>query len=407
MPVREWTHWAVGYGVLRPVWKLQARRGDPLARLVRIDIDPAADIYPLIEEIRERGRMCRVTMTGWVTADAQIVREVLRDGRFRTIKLRDRSPFRIVQWILAKTDPGVLSPIEPPSMLVTDPPEHTRLRRLVSRAFTPRAIEGLRIRIHEVVDELLRDLEGRTECDLVAEYTSRIPVAVIAEMMGIPSHETHRLVVIAETITKMIGTTAATWHDFRGAMTVLREFDQYLAQHIGRLRLGDAADSILSDVLHNGDLTDVEVRMLAGLLLGAGFVTTTHVMGKGVVALARHPDQVAMLRATPEGWPNAIEEILRYDTTAQLVPRVAAEDVELHGYPVRAGDAMLLLMGGANRDPGVFEHPDIFDVNRANAREHISFGIGMHACLGAALARMELHIGLQSLFERFPRLGRR
>ncbi|GBE63770.1 putative cytochrome P450 [Mycobacterium sp. MFM001] len=403
--VREWTHWAAGYGVLRPVWKLQARRGDPLARLVRIDIDPGADIYPIIEEIRKRGRMCRVTMTGWVTADAQIVRDVLRDGRFRTIKQRDRSPFRIVQWILAKTDPGVLSPIEPPSMLVTDPPEHTRLRRLVSRAFTPRAIEGLRIRIHEVVDELLRGLEGRTECDLVAEYTSRIPVAVIAEMMGVPSDETRRLLVIGETTTKMIGTSAASWRDFRAAMSVLREFDQYLAQHIERLRHDDAADSILSNVVRNGDLTDVEIRMLAGLLLGAGFVTTTHVLGKGLVALVRHPDQLATLAAHPDGWPNAIEEILRYDATAQIVPRVATEDLELQSYPVRAGDAMLLLVGGANRDPAVFEHPDIFDVTRANAREHISFGTGMHACLGAALARMELHVGLQSLFERFPQLA--
>ncbi|BBZ11164.1 cytochrome P450 [Mycobacterium branderi] len=404
VPVREWTHWAVGYGVLRPLWKLQARRGDPLSQLVRIDINPAIDIYPLIEEIRAGGRMRRIAMTGWVTADAQIVRDVLRDIRFRTIKQRDRSPFRIVQWILAKTDPGVLSPIEPPSMLVTDPPEHTRLRRLVSRAFTPRAIEGLRNRIHEVVDELLRELEGRAECDLVAEYTSRIPIAIIAEMMGIPRDETDRLLEIAQATTKMIGTAAASWRDFRAATKVLREFDQYLAEHIERLRGGGAPDSILSDVIRHGDLSDVEVRMLAGLLLGAGFVTTTHVLGKGIVALAHHPDQLATLCANPEVWPNAIEEILRYDTTAQIMPRVATEDVDLHEYPVRAGDAMLLLVGGANRDPAVFENPDIFDVTRANAREHISFGIGMHACLGAALARMELHIGLQSLFERFPQL---
>lgn len=404
VPVREWTHWAVGYGVLRPIWKLQARRGDPLSRLVRIDINPATDIYPLIEEIRECGRMRRVAMTGWVTADAQIVREVFRDGRFRTIKQRDRSPFRVVQWVLAKTDPDVPNPLEPPSMLVTDPPEHTRLRRQVSRAFTPRALDGLRTRIHEVVDERLRGLEGSAECDLVAEYTSRIPVAVIAEMMGIPRDETDRLLEIAEAITRFIGTTAASWRDFRAAMTVLREFDQYLAQHIERLRQGAAADSILSDVIRNGDLTGIEIRMLAGLLLGAGFVTTTHVLGNGVVALARHPDQLATLCANPEGWPNAVEEILRYDTTAQIVPRVATEDVDVQGYPVRAGDAMFLLVGGANRDPAVFEQPDMFDVTRANAREHISFGIGMHACLGAALARMELHIGLQSLFERFPRL---
>jgi cytochrome P450 len=381
-----------------------ARRGDPVAQLITIDTNPVNDIYPLIEQVRGRGRMSPVAKVGWVSADAQIVREVLRDGRFRTIKPQDQSPFRIVRWILAKTDPDVLNPIQPPSMLVTDPPEHTRLRRLVSRAFTPRALDGLRARVHEVADGLLRGLEGSAECDLIAEYTSRIPIAVIAEMLAIPRDETHRLHEISETSTRLIGTAAASWRDFRAATKVMREFDEYVAEHIERLRQDDAADSILSDVVHDGDLTEVEIKTLAALLLGAGFITTAHVLGKAVVALVRHPDQVAKLCANPEGWPNAIEEILRYDTTGQVVPRVAAEDVDIQRYSIRAGKAMYLLVGGANRDPAVFENPDTFDTTRANAREHISFGSGVHSCLGAALARMELHIGLQSLFEHFPQL---
>ncbi|OIN80227.1 cytochrome P450 [Mycobacterium malmoense] len=402
--VREWTHWAAGYGLPGTTLKLLPRRGDPLAQLLTIDNNRANNIYPLVEQVRGRGRMSPVERVGWASADAQIVRGVLRDGRFRTIKQRERSPFRIVQWILAKTAPDVPNPLEPPSMVVTDPPEHTRLRRLVSRAFTPRALEGLRARIHEIADGLLRDLEGRAECDLITEYTSRIPIAVIAEMLAIPRDETRRLLEIGESTTRLIGTTVVSWRDFRVAMKALREFDRYLAEHIERLRHDDANNSILSDVVHNGDLTEIEIRMLAGLLLGAGFVTTTHVLGKAVVALVGHPDQLAALRANPEGWPNAIEEILRYDTTGQLAGRVATEDVDIHGYSIRAGETVFLLLGGANRDPAIFEHPDIFDITRANAREHISFGTGVHACLGAALARMELHIGLQSLFERFPQL---
>jgi cytochrome P450 len=404
LPIREWTHWAAGYGLPRASLKLLARRGDPLSQLLTIDSNPVSDLYPLIEQVRARGRMSPVERVGWVTADAQIVREVLRDGRFRTIKQRDRSPFRFVQWILAKTAPGVLNPLEPPSMLVTDPPEHTRLRRLVSRSFTPRALEGLRVRVHEIADGVLRGLEGRAECDLIAEYTSRIPIAVIAEMLAIPRDDTRYLCEVAESTTGLIGSTAASWRDFRAAMNALRGFDQYLGEHIERLRQDDEANSILADVVHNGDLTETEIRMLAGLLLGAGFVTTTHVLGKAVVALVRHPDQLATLRTNPEGWPNAIEEILRYDTTGQLAGRVATEQVEIQGYPVRAGESIFLLVGGANRDPAVFNHPDTFDTTRANAREHISFGTGVHACLGAALARMELHIGLQSLFEHFPQL---
>jgi cytochrome P450 len=164
VPVRDWTHWAVGYGPPRASLKLLARRGDPLAKLLTIDTNPVNDIYPLIEQVRQRGRMSRLLIAGgWVTADAQIVREVLRDGRFRTLKPQDKSAFRAVRWILAKTDPDVLNPIEPPSMLVSDPPEHTRLRRPVSRAFTPRALDGLRSRIHELADGLLLGLEGNTE----------------------------------------------------------------------------------------------------------------------------------------------------------------------------------------------------------------------------------------------------
>jgi cytochrome P450 len=375
-----------------------------LARLL-IDTNQGDNIYPLIEQVRGRGPMSRVARrAGWVSADAQIVREVLRDGRFRTTKQQDRSPFRIVQWLLAKTNPGVLSGVEPPSMLVTDPPEHTRLRRVVSRAFTPRALDGLRTRIQEVADELLRGLEGSAECDLITEYTSRIPIAVIAEMLAIPRDETRDLHAIGESTTRLIATTAASWRDFREAMKALREFDPYVAAHIERLSHDDAANSILSDVIRAGDLTKVEIKTLAGLLLGAGFITTTHVFGKAVVALVRHRDQLAALRANPEGWPNAIEEILRYDTTGQMSARVATEHVDIQGYPVRAGEAIFLLLGGANRDPAVFEHPDIFDTTRTNAREHLSFGSGVHSCLGAALARMELHIGLQSLFEHFPQL---
>ena len=405
MPFREWTHWAAGYGLPRATLRMLARQGDPLARLL-IDTNQGDNIYPLIEQVRRRGRMSRVVRrAGWVSADAQIVREVLRDGRFRTTKQHDRSPFRLVQSILARTDPGVLSGVEPPSMLVTDPPEHTRLRRVVSRAFTPRALDGLRTRIHDIADELLGGLEGSTGCDLITEYTSQIPIAVIAEMLAIPRDETRDLHAIGESTTRLIATTAASWRDFREAIRALREFDPYITAHIERLRHDAAATSILSDVIRDGDLTDVELRVLAGVLLGAGFITTTHVFGKAVVALVRHPDQLAALRANPEGWPNAIEEILRYDTTGQMAARVATEDVDLQGYPVRAGETIFLLIGGANRDPAVFDQPAVFDTTRTNAREHLSFGTGVHACLGATLARMELHIGLQALFECFPQLA--
>jgi cytochrome P450 len=404
LPVRDLTHWATGYGLPRAMLKLLARQGDPLARLLTIDSNPVEDIYPLLEQIRARGRMSRVPGAGWVSVDARILRELLRDSRIRTAKPNDRSPFRLGQWILAKSDPDVMNPIEPPSMLVTDPPEHARLRKPVTRAFTPRALDRLRTRIHDLAHGLLDELDGRQECDLVAEYAAQIPMAVIAELMGMPHDDTPYLLEVADTATNLLGIVGPSWRDFRSGIRILREFEGYVGQHVERLRVSDG-DSILSDVVRDSDLTDDELTMLVALLFGAGFITTTHILGKAVIALVRHPDQLAALCANPDGWPNAVEEILRYDTPVQVVPRVAAEDIDIEGYSIRAGEAVFIMYGGANRDPAVFDQPSAFDTTRANARDHLTFGTGVHTCLGAALGRMEVQIGLQALFERFPQLS--
>jgi cytochrome P450 len=401
--IKTRSHWLMGYGLPRATLKLLARRGDPFAQLV-IDSSQPKNACHLVEQIRQRGRISAV-IGNWVTADAQIVRDVLRDDRFRTVKPRDRSPFRVIQRMLAITDLGVLNPVEPPSLLVVDPPEHARLRRLVSRAFTPRAIDELRHRIEDIANNLLNDLNGNTHCDLIANYASRIPIEIIAEMLGIPRAEIPDLFAFADRTTKLLTTTVPSWSDFQTATTALREFENYVATHIERLRDSGADNSIMSAVLHDGDLSDVEVRMFAGLLLGAGFITTAHAFGNAVVALVGHPDQLARLQAHPEGWPNAVEETLRYDSVSQITTRVATQTLQIDGHTVQEGSAIFLVIAGANRDPAIFERPDEFDTTRANARDHISFGTGIHVCLGAPLARMELHIGLQALFERFPQLA--
>jgi cytochrome P450 len=217
--------------------------------------------------------------------------------------------------------------------------------------------------------------------------------------------ETVHLSDFADPGSKLLTRTAPSWRDFQTALAALDEFDDYLAMHIERLRHDGADRSILSAVLQDSDLTDVEVRMFAGLLLGAGFITTTHAFGNAVVALTDHPDQLAHLMANPEGWPNTVKETMRYDSVFQIGLRVATETLQLDGHAIRAGEPVFLLVGGANRDPAVFECPNEFDTTRGKARDHLGFGTGIHACLGAALARMELQIGLQALFERFPEMA--
>ncbi|OBK36934.1 cytochrome [Mycobacterium sp. 1165196.3] len=403
MALKTRSHWVLGYGLARATLKLLARRGDPFARLV-IDNHQPNNAHRLIEQIRQRGRLSEV-IGGWVTADAQIVREILRDDRFRTSKPHDRSPFRIVQWAFAKTNPGVLNGLEPPSLLVIDPPEHERLRRLVSRAFTPRATDRLRHRIQEIVDALVADLDDNARCDLIANYASQIPIEVIAELLGIPRDEIPYLYAMADPGAKLLTTTVPSWRDFETALAALRGFEGYLDAHIERLRRSGGDNSVLSAVLQDSELTALEVKMFAGLLLGAGFITTTHAFGNAITALVDHPDQLAGLQAHPEGWPTAVEETLRYHSVAQFGARVATQTLQIDGHTVRAGSTVFLSIAGANRDPAIFERPDEFDTTRVNARDHIGFGTGVHACLGAPLARMELNIGLRALFERFPQLA--
>ncbi|WP_264064890.1 cytochrome P450 [Mycobacterium montefiorense] len=401
--VKDRMHWLTGAGVTRLAVKLAARQGDPVLQLF-VD-ERRKNVYELVDDIRTRGRIVRFAGGGLITADMRIIREIFRDDRFRTIKPQDQAPFRLVRWILDKTDPNVLDATKPPSMLMSDPPEHARLRRLVSQAFTPRAIQRLRSRIQTIANGLLDDLEDAAECDLVAGYTSRLPIEAIAEVLGIPREETSHLDAVSEHATRLLSGAAPAWRDFQAAINTAREFEPYLAMHIEQLRQRGNDDSIMAGIVRAGDLSERDVRVFVMLLLAAGIVTTTNVMGNGVSILLRHPDQLASLQAHPEGWPNAVEEVLRYETSIPLGVRVATETLELGGQNFRPGQAILFLLGGANRDPAVFERPGEFDITRANAREHISFGSGIHACLGAALARMELDIGLQSLFARFPDLA--
>ena len=242
--------------------------------------------------------------------------------------------------------------------------------------------------------------------DLVEAYCSQLPVTVIAEILGVPLEERERVL--------RFGTAAAPsldlglgWRSFHAMESALAEFEDWLDRHLDAVRR-NPGDDLLSELVaardEDGGLTDDELKATVGLVLAAGFETTVNLLGNGVALLHEHPDQLDRLRAQPDLWPTAVDEVLRHDPPVLLTGRVVTRDTEIAGVPVARGQMITTLLAGANRDPEVFADPHRFDVTRANAGDHVSFSSGRHYCLGAALARMEGEVGLRSLFERYPDL---
>lgn len=401
--IRARTHWTLAHGVPRTALRAAARRGDLQGRLVVAGGGESEELWDIIEQVRAGGPLHRSRLA-YMTADHAVVREVLSSNDFRSgLPGRDGG---MVARLVARTAPHVVHPIEPPSLLVTDPPDHTRYRKLVSRVFTVRAVENLRDRTQQIATELIDRLPTGEPVDLVEAYCSLLPVTVIAEILGVPHADRERVLAF--------GTAAApsldlglNWRTYRRVDTGLHSFDAWLTRHIDRLRR-EPGDNLLSQLVaahdEDGTLSEVELKSTAGLVLAAGFETTVNLLGNGIRLLHDHPDQRELLREDPGLWPNAVDEVLRLDPPVLLTGRVAARDTEVAGRPVRAGSMVTTILAGANRDPQVFTDPTRFDVTRDNAREHISFSAGRHYCLGASLARMEGEVGLRTLLERFPDL---
>jgi cytochrome P450 len=297
----------------------------------------------------------------------------------------------------------VANPVEPPAMVIVDPPEHTRYRQLVAQSFTPRAIDTLATRVAEVTGELIERIAVTPHPDLIADFAAQLPVAIIAEILDLPADTHPRMLGWGHSGAPLLD-IGIGWKTYRRAIDGMRGADQYLRQHFHHLRAGERGDNPFSRLAADGTLTDRELTANAALIIGAGFETTVNLIGNGIVALLQNPEQLAQLRDDPHLWPAAVEEILRIDSPVQMTARTPGCDVEIAGHHIEAGDMVALLLGGANRDPHVFSDPGSFDINRPNAREHLAFASGVHACLGAARARIEGATALRALFETFPDL---
>ncbi|MER5934695.1 cytochrome P450 [Streptomyces sp. NPDC002054] len=361
----------------------------PTERPAGCPFDPPAEFAQLREEEPLRSMVYPDGHVGWLATSHSLVREVLADNRFSTRP-------ELVHWpVPGPAAEYTAPPAEPGMFLRMDAPEHTRYRRLLAGKFTTRRMRLLTERVEQVTAERLDAMERQgPTVDLFQEFALPIPAQMMCELLGVPYED--REFFERQAI--------ATNDNSQGPEAQFAAYGE-LQKFLGELVLAKRAkptDDVLSE-LTDSDLTDEELTNIGALLLGAGFDTTANMIGLSVYALLTHPDQLAALQAEPERADQAVEELLRYLTITDTGMRTALEDVELAGRTVKAGDTITLAVQAANRDPEKYPNPDVLDVRRQAAGQ-LTFGHGIHQCLGQHLARVEVRVALVELFKRFPGL---
>jgi hypothetical protein len=358
--------------------------------------------YPHYRTLRERDPVHRSrAIRGWFLFRHADCLAVLRDGRFSADDRNYAGYATQRAWEVADglADPDV--PEEPP-MLRRDPPDHTRLRRLVSKAFSPRAIEKLRPRVEELTDELLTTLGRRGQFDLIRDFAVPFPVTIIAEMLGIPARDFQTFKRWSDHLVGFLDPLASPGPE--KLRRTVEEFRAYMSR-LADLRRREPADDLLTALVQAEDAGDrlsaSELDGTLALLLAAGNETTTNLIGNSVLALLRHPAELARLREEPDVAERAVEELLRWDSPVQLTMRIPTETIDFGGVRFEKHQAVVTVLGAANRDPAAFANADVLDLGR-EPNEHLSFGYGIHFCLGAQLARLEGRVALAELARRFP-----
>lgn len=359
------------------------------------------DPYPAYEQLFERETLTPSAFGFWVAARSEHVNLILRDRRFGhtyaegMIERHGEEIFRqpsaraVRQWIL-----------------VMNPPDHTRVRGLLAGAFSPRALKEKVPQIEQVVDKLIDTFIGQGRVELIKDFAYRLPALVICEMLGVPEEERAQFLEESRIPTRLIDVAPLTPKERRKVdadIEYLTAYFERLCELRRRAPRNDLTTLLVQAEDAEGRLTSEELTANMILLFGAGQETTAHMIGNALVALHRNPDQLELLKKTPSLMANAVEELLRYDSSVQVAVRHVLEEIEVGGVRLGKGERVMTLLGAANRDPAVYDNPGKLDITRQGIKP-MSFGAGIHFCLGAQLARLEIAAALQRLLHRLPGL---
>jgi cytochrome P450 PksS len=362
-----------------------------------------ANPYPFYARLRAEAPVYRVILPtrepAWLVTRYDDVVTVLKDDRFLKNAETAMTPEQAAQQPWFRT----LFKSLKRNLLEVDPPDHTRLRALVTKAFSPRLVEQMRERIQRLTDELLDQLRGRDRIDLIHDYALPIPTTIIAEMLGVPVEDRHRFHHWSKAL---FAASTSTWHLLKAIPNVWL-FQRYLRRFIRQRRAqpqDDLATALVQAEEAGDAMSEHELVAMIFLLLVAGHETTVNLIGNGMLALLQHSDQLERLRNDPGLIKPAVEELLRYASPVETATeRYAREDVTLAGVTILRGEIVFAVIASANRDERQFTDPDTLDITR-EPNKHLSFGLGAHFCLGASLARLEGQIALGALLRRIPDL---
>lgn len=369
--------------------------------LIEFELTSVTDPYPLLASLRSAGPVHRIAMPDgalvWLITGYSEVRAALADPRFSLSKQNARGSYRGF----------ALPPALDANLLNMDPPDHTRLRRFISTAFTPRRTESLGEQIESVAGRLLNALALGESADLIASFAAPLPIAIICKLLGVPEHDRYdfRSWTNALVMSEVTDRSQSTEEARKEAVVDILHFIKGLIND----KRAEPADDLVSALIAGRDaddrLSENELVSLVFLIFFAGYENSVTLIGNGVLSLLLHPDQLTAVRNEPHLLASAVEEMLRYDGPASTaIRRFSVEDVKIGDVTIPAGDTVLLSLASANRDRETFTDPDRFDVHRRE-NPHVSFGHGIHYCLGAYLARMEAQIAINTLFRRFPNLA--